>query len=121
MSSPEFLTTNNRKISCKTCCKSIAKTRRFISCHQCQSNFHVKCFKTDSNTSGKNKNKSTQEICIQCQQKNKKCGICVKIIAKNHRYVNCSKCFGKFHLKCNEIDDKTYNQLKINQSILCIN
>ena len=107
------------KISCKKCCKAIAKTRRFMTCQQCESQFHIKCYNTDSSSS--KTNKDLPEICSQCEKKSKKCGKCSKAIGKNHRYINCSKCYGKYHLKCNETDEKTYNQMKINQPILCIN
>ena len=104
------VTLDSIKISCKTCCKTIAKTRRFISCQQCDSKFHIKCFNTESSASKTTKSQGINELCSQCNQKNKKCGRCTKVIGTNHRYINCSNCFGKFHIKCNETDENTYNQ-----------
>ena len=122
MSSEINVTSNNTKLSCKKCCKTIAKTRRFISCQQCESKFHIKCYDTEVfHTSKANKNNDPPlTLCLQCKQKNKKCGKCSKVIGTKHRYINCSKCLCKVHIKCNETDENTYNQLKVNQPILCI-
>ena len=113
---------NNLKIktNCNVCCKTIARTHRFINCQLCESKVHIKCNKTDTNSYNKIKKEHLPEICFKCQQKSKKCGICLKVFAKNHKHIKCSKCLGKFHLKCNETDEKIYNQLKFNESILCI-
>ena len=49
------------------------------------------------------------------------CGICNRIIAKNHRYIRCNICNFKVHIKCNETDDKTYAKMKTNdESMFCI-
>ena len=91
-----------------------------MTCQQCDSKFHIRCSDTEFNTSKANENKNIHEICSQCKLKNKKCGKCNKLIGKNHRYINCSKCSRNVHLKCNETDENTYNQLKSDQSILLI-
>ena len=89
MSSQNNLTPIDKKLSCKKCCKTIAKTRRFISCQQCESNFHIKCFNEEPSTS-KTNNTNLPVTCSQCKLKNKKCGKCAKTTGKNHRYINCS-------------------------------
>ena len=49
------------------------------------------------------------------------CGICNRIIAKNHRYIRCNICNFKVHIKCNETDDKTYAKMKTNdETMFCI-
>ena len=40
------------------------------------------------------------------------CKKCNKTIAKNHRTIQCHKCTSIIHIKCNEIDVKTYNKIK---------
>ena len=42
------------------------------------------------------------------------CGICLKRVNKNHRYLLCKLCNKRIHIKCNEIDGNTYNSLKEN-------
>ena len=42
----------------------------------------------------------------------KACNKCNKTIAKNHRIIQCYKCTSKIHIKCNDIDVKTYNKIK---------
>ena len=44
------------------------------------------------------------------------CGICEKAVRNNHRAINCDKCKHWIHIKCNKIDTKTYEILKIDQS-----
>ena len=49
------------------------------------------------------------------------CGICNKIIGKNHRYIRCNICNYKVHIKCNETDDRTYLKMKKNEeTTFCI-
>ena len=40
-----------------------------------------------------------------------KCMICIKTIAKNHRFIHCQTCKAKVHIKCNKIDAVTYNKI----------
>ena len=39
------------------------------------------------------------------------CGICLKLIAKNHKAVKCNYCDLWIHIKCNKINTQTYNLL----------
>ena len=49
------------------------------------------------------------------------CGICFKTVAKNHRFIKCTLCNNKIHMKCNEIDVKTYTKLVNEESnIFCL-
>ena len=50
------------------------------------------------------------------------CGICNKVIGKNHRFLRCNLCNYKVHVKCNKTDDKTYYniQLSSDKTILCL-
>lgn len=41
----------------------------------------------------------------------KSCEICTKTIAKNHRHITCQSCHVHVHIKCNNTDTKTYNEL----------
>ena len=48
------------------------------------------------------------------------CGVCKRTIAKNHRKITCYKCNYRVHIKCNQMDVKTYNNLNDTPQ-LCIN
>ena len=40
-----------------------------------------------------------------------KCMICIKTIAKNHRFIHCQTCKAKVHIKCNNVDAATFNKI----------
>ena len=48
------------------------------------------------------------------------CGVCYKTIAKNHKYMKCSICNFRVHIKCNKTDLKTYQNKKEDEPIFCI-
>ena len=49
------------------------------------------------------------------------CGICNKNIGKNHRYVRCSICNYRVHIKCNDISKKVYEKLRDqDECIICL-
>ena len=50
------------------------------------------------------------------------CGICQKIINKNHRAIQCSLCKNWIHLKCNKLDknDFEFFQNHIQEEFYCI-
>ena len=60
------------------------------------------------------------DICFSCTARNTKCSICKFKVSTNHRHIDCTKCHRKVHIKCNNTDFSTYNNLQSNK-ILCIN
>ena len=49
------------------------------------------------------------------------CGICNKNINNNHKTIKCSICNYKIHIKCNKIDDVTFEKMKVNLDLfLCL-
>ena len=49
------------------------------------------------------------------------CGICLKKIAVNHKYIDCVLCSYRVHIKCNKVDNKTYENIKkYGESQFCI-
>ena len=46
------------------------------------------------------------------------CGVCEKIIAKNHKAIRCSICNYKIHIKCNKTEVKDYKNIKCKEEIL---
>ena len=40
------------------------------------------------------------------------CGVCSKFVGKRMKAVQCDLCNYWNHIKCDKIDDKTYNSLK---------
>ena len=54
------------------------------------------------------------------------CGICNRNIGINHKFVNCTICNYKIHIKCNKTDDATFEKNKKNSdqclmSTTCLN
>ena len=50
------------------------------------------------------------------------CGICLKAVAKSHRAIYCDICSKWVHIKCNFIDQPTYENLKLsNETWYCLN
>ena len=41
-----------------------------------------------------------------------KCFVCSKTIAITHRFINCSACPNKAHIKCNDTDVTSFNEMK---------
>ena len=53
---------------------------------------------------------------------NSKCMICIKTIAKNHRFIHCQTCKAKVHIKCNKTDALTFNRIvEENLPQFCLN
>ena len=51
------------------------------------------------------------------------CGICNRNIGINHKFVKCSICNYKIHIKCNKTDDTTFEKNKKNPNpdpIFCL-
>ena len=50
------------------------------------------------------------------------CGIYNKVIGKNHRFLRCSLCNFKVHIKCNQTDEKAYNNIIecSDKTIICL-
>ena len=42
----------------------------------------------------------------------KKCSFCQNTIAINHRFIHCNTCSTNVHIKCNNTDPKSYQQIK---------
>ena len=52
---------------------------------------------------------------------NDTCGICNKTVGKKQRHITCHLCNQKIHIKCNEIDAKSYEKIKQDETaIFCI-
>ena len=134
--------TNNTipKTCCGICTKTIAKNHRNIKCQTCNCLVHIKCNQTDVKSYNKIIKENLPQTCFNCQTKNNisqnlpdllnlpgsnsktHCGVCTKVIAKNHRNIHCNSCNSKVHIKCNKTDVKTYNKIiKDNISIICNN
>ena len=45
------------------------------------------------------------------------CGTCSQKIQARHKYVNCSLCKSKIHIKCNHIEYTTYNKMNKKKEI----
>ena len=45
------------------------------------------------------------------------CGICSGKIRDDHRYIKCSVCNSKVHMKCNKMNKTTYDKSKANNEV----
>ena len=53
--------------------------------------------------------------------KKAQCYICLRTIAKNHRFIDCNTCINKAHIACNQTDVLTYNSIKSNKALhMCL-
>ena len=49
------------------------------------------------------------------------CGICNKIITRSNKHIKCNICNFRFHIKCNQTDEKTFQKMKqIDDSMICV-
>ena len=88
---------------CNICNKLVLDTDPALCCDRCNSWAHNKCNKvTKKQYTLHQNNPDTPFECNKCR----KCGTCHKTIAKNHRYIDCSNCKNKIHIKCNKFTDK---------------
>ena len=116
----------SKKNKCYICSNTIAKTHRFIDCNTCDNIAHIACNQTDVPTYNRIKCNKTLHMCLQCKSNNvepkSKCDICKRTIGKNHRYITCSLCSLKIHIKCNNTDEKAYKEyIQHQMPIKCIN
>ena len=51
---------------------------------------------------------SVEPLCIKVST----CGKCTALVATNDKYLTCSGCNDRFHLKCTKVDKKVYSALK---------
>ena len=66
--------------------------------------------------------------CIKCKPENFpliekfSCCSCKKTIAKNHKFLGCSICHSKIHIKYNKTDPLSYKKILVEKrEIICIN
>ena len=46
------------------------------------------------------------------------CGICSKNVNSSHKAIQCDSCNFWNHIKCDQIDNKTYEELKISNKVV---
>ena len=97
--------------SCNICCKEVLDTDQALFCDRCSRWTHNSCNKVTKKQYTFHKNNPDAPFeCSKCR----KCGICCKTIAKNHRYLDCTNCENKIHIKCtkfsNDKDCKFYRE-----------
>ena len=110
----EFVCTKCKKNQCGICDKSITPKQKELRCRKCLNWVHIKCSST-SIIQYENYQINPEERfeCKNC----KKCGLCEKTIAINHRKLECSLCFKYVHIKCNKFDETDYNFYKTNKTM----
>ena len=138
MSSSECLQSQNVKVCCGICKKTIAKNHRKILCQVCNEYVHMNCNQIDVKTYNKIQREKSPQTCLRCHTNNlpfqnlsetqfiaetqditmppvvpskPKCQICTKTIAKNHRRISCQSCKFFVHITCNQTDVKSYNKI----------
>ena len=123
------------RVKCQACTKTIAKNHRKIQCHFCNSFIHIKCNRTDTKTYNSIVQNKLLPVCLNCHtlykhshhlpdlkpiQPKITCNVCNKTIASNHRKIHCNCCDKQSHVKCNKLDPKTFEKMKLDKTTLCI-
>ena len=91
-----------------------------IECNKCQSWIHIKC---NNITIKQDKNfQNNEEEIFECKNCCK-CQVCNKIVASNHRAIECNICQRWVYIKCKKLDQKDYNTYQANgdKKFFCIN
>ena len=47
------------------------------------------------------------------------CTICDKTLGRNHKTVECTNCYSKFHVKCGKISLKYYTRINNGEKLVC--
>ena len=105
---------------CGICNLEVKFEDKGIVCDRCNKWVHIKCTKvSDIEYEHYQINPEENFVCKKC----KKCGVCDKTIASNHRKLSCSLCVKYVHLKCNKFDknDHEYYQKNKHLDFYCIN
>ena len=122
----------NPKYPCGICSKNVNSNHKAIQCDRCNYWNHIKCDNIDNKTYEYLKHSNDCEIfyCRLCKyemftSQNVSdenldiienqicfCGICSKKVGQKHKAVQCDLCDHWNHIKCDNIDNKTYEALK---------
>ena len=134
-------TTQNPKYPCGICSKNVSQRHRAIQCDSCNFWNHIKCDQIDTKTYEELKKSNNVEkyYCKLCKEENSEnesnnsnpqltptsntdipnvenqeyhCRICSKKVGHKHKAVQCDLCDYWNHIKCDGIDNKTYETLK---------
>ena len=92
---------------CDICNLLVADNDKALICDKCEKWIHAKCTKmSDIRYEHHEVNPEDIFVCRNCRT----CGICDKIIALNHKFIECSSCMSYVHIKCNKFDAKQYDR-----------
>ena len=100
-------------------CEIIINTKAIL-CNKCNRWIHIKCNKvTIKQYKYYQENPEATFECKNCNM----CGVCNKIVAKNHHAIECNTCLKWIHIKCNKFSDKEYKSFQENSDMhfFCIN
>ena len=97
---------------CNICQKNVKDTEKGIQCDSCDEWVHTKCEKIpDLEYYTYIIEQDKQFICKKCR----KCNICDKTIAKNHKKLKCQCCLQFIHpITCNKMNDRQYKSALVN-------
>ena len=95
---------------CGICNTEVKNADKALICDRCNKWIHTKtkCNKlTKKEYQHHALNPEAPFECKKCRQ----CGLCHKTIAKNHKFLNCTECNSKVHIKCNKLteNDQKYS------------
>ena len=100
----------NQSLNCSQCSKcfmTIHSHQLSLQCDTCLLFFHIECTKY---TRQKLEN-FKGELKFSCENCSK-CSICCKVVAVNHKAIQCDSCNMWAHIKCNFLSDKDYDRYK---------
>ena len=107
--SPSIIAENISDENCGICHHVVTDNDKALICDRCEKWIHTKCTKMpDIKYEHHIINYEDTFECRNCRT----CGICDKIIASNHKFVDCNTCRKYVHIKCNKFDEKQYDRYK---------
>ena len=84
----------------------VTESDRAIECCKCSKWIHIKCNKiTVKQYKSYQDNPDDIFECKNCNQ----CNVCHKVVAKNHKAIECNICLKWVHIGCNKLNQKDYH------------
>ena len=105
---------DREKNACGICHKEVKETDKAIECDKCLTWIHIKCQKM---TVKKYKFfQDNPEEKFECKNCNK-CKVCCKVVATNHKAIECTICHSWVHIGCNKLDKKDYAKYQTDEDM----
>ena len=108
----QHLRANPHDDLCGICNKIVKDDQKAFICDQCDNWIHIQCSNISVLQYEHYQINHEQELrCKKCRS----CGVCDKVIATNHKHLECYLCTKSIHIRCNKFDEKTFKRFKENK------